>query len=55
MIDRALKKQTEIQTFLARNIDEVNPYRYIPIKDYLTTEDWRLLIKLKVILKPLYE
>ncbi|KAF6804546.1 transposase-like protein [Colletotrichum musicola] len=47
MIDRALKKQTEIQTFLARNVDEVNPHRCIPIEDHLTIEDWRLLIELK--------
>jgi hypothetical protein len=54
MIQRALRKQSDIQTFLARNLDEADPQRRIPVEDHLDMEDWRLLTELKEILEPLY-
>jgi hypothetical protein len=54
MIQRALRKQSDIQTFLARNLDEIDPQRRIPIEDHLDMEDWRLLTELKEVLEPLY-
>jgi hypothetical protein len=55
MIERALKKQGEIQAFLAKNKSELDPQRRVPEEDLLTYEDWRLLIELKEILEPLYQ
>ena len=54
MIQRALRKQSDIQTFLARNLDEIDPQKRIPVEDHLDMEDWRLLTELKEILEPLY-
>jgi hypothetical protein len=54
MIERALRKQANIQTFLARNLDEIDPQKRIPVEDHLEMEDWRLLTELKEVLEPLY-
>lgn len=54
MIQRALRKQGDIQTFLARNLNEIDPQKRIPIEDHLDIEDWRLLTELKEVLEPLY-
>jgi len=54
MIERALRKQSDIQTFLAKNLDEIDPHKRIPIEDHLDMEDWRLLTELKGVLEPLY-
>ncbi|CEJ95182.1 hypothetical protein VHEMI10679 [[Torrubiella] hemipterigena] len=54
MIDRALTKQTHLQTFLIENKLEDDPQSQIPEDDILSSEDWRLLVEIKEILEPLY-
>lgn len=54
MIDRALRKQGEVQAFLSRNREELDPQRRVPLEDHLEMEDWRLLIELKDVLEPIY-
>lgn len=55
MIERALKKQSQIQSFLSMNQLEADPQKRLPEEDILTCEDWRLLVELQDILQPLYK
>ncbi|KAF6781225.1 transposase-like protein, partial [Colletotrichum sojae] len=55
MIERALKKQSQIQSFLSINQLEADPQKRPPEEDILTFEDWRLLVELQDILQPLYK
>ncbi len=41
MIERALRKQQQIQTFLHANTSEINPNKRVPEDDTLTFEDWK--------------
>ncbi|RNJ52544.1 hypothetical protein D7B24_003342 [Verticillium nonalfalfae] len=54
MLDRALKKRSDIQSFLQKNLSEPDPHKRIPEDDVLTFEDWRLLVELREALEPLY-
>jgi hypothetical protein len=54
MIERALKKQGDIEIFLIRNSYEQDPGKRIPAEDVLTPEDWLLLVELRDILEPIY-
>ncbi|CRK29155.1 hypothetical protein BN1723_014246 [Verticillium longisporum] len=54
MLDRALKKRSDIQSFLQKNLSEPDPHKRIPEDDFLTFEDWRLLVELREALEPLY-
>ncbi|KAK5997555.1 Putative AC9 transposase-like protein [Cladobotryum mycophilum] len=54
MIERAIEKQQQIQGFLGQNQLETDRKKRIPDEDILTIEDWRLLIEIKDILKPLW-
>ncbi|KAK5994467.1 hypothetical protein PT974_04942 [Cladobotryum mycophilum] len=54
MIERAIEKQQQIQGFLGQNQLETDRQKRIPDEDILTIEDWRLLIEIKDILKPLW-
>ncbi|KAK5994684.1 Putative AC9 transposase-like protein [Cladobotryum mycophilum] len=51
----ALVKQQQLQTFLNQNQLRRNPSTQIPEDDILTIEDWRLLIEIREVLKPLWE
>jgi hypothetical protein len=54
MIDRAIKKKNHIQSFLVQlQLCEGEGYG-IPVEDFLTAEDWRLLAELKAVVEPLY-
>ena len=54
MIERALRKQGHLQTFLIENQMEEDASKRLPAEDVLHPEDWRLLVELKEILAPLY-
>lgn len=54
MIQRAVTKQGQIQTFLAKNQEDPDHNKRIAEEDVLTFEDWRLLVELQEILTPLY-
>jgi hypothetical protein len=54
MIERALRKQTDIKTFLFALQDEQDMARRIPADEMLSNEDWRVLDKAHEILQPVY-
>jgi hypothetical protein len=54
MIDRALKKQSEIDIFCDRWAAQTDENRRLPREDRLTPEDWRILTEMHAILKPFY-
>jgi hypothetical protein len=54
MIERALQKRDEIDTFIRRCQRERDPGKRVPTEDHLTTEDWLLLAETAAILKPFY-
>ncbi|EXK76664.1 hypothetical protein FOQG_18598 [Fusarium oxysporum f. sp. raphani 54005] len=54
MIERALRKQTDIRAFLFAIQEEENEARRIPADDILSSEDWRVLGEVNEILKPIY-
>ncbi|KAF6515840.1 hypothetical protein HZS61_004581 [Fusarium oxysporum f. sp. conglutinans] len=54
MIERALRKQTDIRAFLFAIQEEENEARRIPTDDILSSEDWRVLGEVNQILKPIY-
>lgn len=54
MIERALRKQTDIMAFLFSLQDEQDTGRRIPADDMLSNEDWRVLGEVHEILKPVY-
>ncbi|KAJ6439157.1 transposase-like protein [Purpureocillium lavendulum] len=49
MIERALRKQGHLQTFLIENQMEEDASKRLPAEDVLHPEDWRLLVELKEI------
>jgi hypothetical protein len=54
MIERALRKQTDIRAFLFAIQEEENEARRIPADDILSSENWRVLGEVNEILKPIY-
>lgn len=54
MIERALRKRTDIRVFLFALEGEQNEAKRIPADDMLSNEDWRVLSEVKEILKPIY-
>jgi hypothetical protein len=54
MIERALRKQTDIRAFLFAIQEEENEARRIPADDILSSEDWRVPGEVNEILKPIY-
>jgi hypothetical protein len=54
MIERALQKRDEIDTFIRRCQRERDTGKRVPAEDHLTTEDWLLLAETAAILKPFY-
>jgi hypothetical protein len=55
MIDRAMKKQSDIQIFVIQSGMEKERYKRIDVKDYLTPKNWRVLTEVLNHLKPFYE
>ncbi|KAK7583457.1 hypothetical protein V3481_012745 [Fusarium oxysporum f. sp. vasinfectum] len=54
MIERALRKQTDIRAFIFTTQEEEDAARRIPAEDILSSEDWRVLGEVNEILKPIY-
>lgn len=54
MIERALKKQTDIRAFIFALEGEQDEAKRIPAADILSNEDWRVLGEVNAILKPIY-
>ena len=54
MINRALKKKDDIETFI-RYLDQGDPDKRVPCEDHLSSEDWAILTETAHILKPLYD
>ncbi|KAM5527771.1 transposase-like protein [Fusarium oxysporum f. sp. phaseoli] len=54
MIERALRKQTDIRAFIFATQEEEDGARRIPAEDILSSEDWRVLGEVNEILKPIY-
>ncbi|KAF4332993.1 ribonuclease H [Fusarium beomiforme] len=54
MIERALRKQTDIRAFIFATQEEEDGARRIPADDILSSEDWRVLGEVNEILKPIY-
>uniref|UniRef100_A0A0C4BKZ8 AC transposase n=1 Tax=Fusarium oxysporum (strain Fo5176) TaxID=660025 RepID=A0A0C4BKZ8_FUSOF len=54
MIERALRKQTDIRAFIFATQEEEDGVRRIPVEDILSSEDWRVLGEANEILKPIY-
>ncbi|EAQ93808.1 hypothetical protein CHGG_02043 [Chaetomium globosum CBS 148.51] len=54
MIDRAIKKKNHIHSFLVQLQVSEGEGHGIPVEEFLTAEDWRLLTELKAIVEPLY-
>ncbi|KJZ68043.1 hypothetical protein HIM_12565 [Hirsutella minnesotensis 3608] len=54
MIERALRKQTDIRAFIFALEGEQDEAKRIPADDILSNEDWRVLGEVNEILKPLY-
>ncbi|KAF4491061.1 Pyruvate decarboxylase [Colletotrichum fructicola Nara gc5] len=54
MIERAVKKKTEIQAFLLANNDDDDARQHISEKDLLSSEDWKVLAEIGMILEPFY-
>jgi hypothetical protein len=54
MIERALRKQTDIRAFLFAIQEEENEARRIPADDIFSSEDWRVPSEVNEILKPIY-
>lgn len=55
MIDRAMKKQSDVQIFVIQSGMEKERYKRIDVEDHLTAEDWRVLTEVLNHLKPFYE
>ena len=55
MIDRAIKKQADIQVFVLQSTMEKEKYKRVDVEDHLTTEDWRVLTEVLSHLKPFYD
>jgi len=54
MIERALAKRDEIESFVMRCEREKEPYKRVPPEDHLSTEDWRILGEIAAILRAIY-
>jgi hypothetical protein len=54
MINRALKKRREIDSFITRLDDETEASKRIPLEDHLSNNDWLILVKTAALLKPFY-
>ncbi|RKK92477.1 hypothetical protein BFJ70_g17772, partial [Fusarium oxysporum] len=54
MIERALRKQTDIRAFIFATQEEEDGARRIPAEDILSSEVWRVLGEVNEILKPIY-
>ncbi|OAQ65601.1 transposase [Purpureocillium lilacinum] len=54
MIERALRKRTDIQAFIFALEGEQDAAKHIPAADVLSNEDWRVLGEVNAILKPIY-
>jgi hypothetical protein len=54
MIERALRKQTDIRAFIFATQEEEDGTRRFPAEDILSSEDWRVLGEINEILKPIY-
>jgi hypothetical protein len=54
MIERALRKQTDIRAYIFALEGEKDEEKRIPADDILSNEDWRLLGEVNEILTPLY-
>lgn len=54
MIERALRKQTDIRAFIFTLEGEQDEAKRIPADDILSNEDWRVLGEVNEILTPLY-
>ena len=52
MINRAMKKQADIQVFVLLSANEKEKYKRVDLEDHLTTEDWRVLTEVLTHLKP---
>jgi hypothetical protein len=54
MINRALIKRHEIDSFIARCDVEKEAYKRVPTEDHLSPDDWLILAETAAILKPFY-
>ena len=54
MIERALRKQTNIRAYIFAPEGEKGEEKRIPANDILSDEDWRVLGEVNEILTPLY-
>ncbi|OAQ60058.1 transposase-like protein [Purpureocillium lilacinum] len=54
MIERALRKRTDIRAFIFALEGEQDEAKRIPADDILSNEDWRVLGEVNAILKPIY-
>jgi uncharacterized protein with ATP-grasp and redox domains len=55
IIDKAIKKKKDIQTFVLRLSLEKERYKQVNTEDHLSTEDWRVLAEILSHLKPFHE
>jgi hypothetical protein len=55
MIDRAMKKQADVQVFVLQSTMEKEKYKRVDVEDHLTTEDWRVLTEVLSHLKPFHD
>ncbi|KAF6790002.1 transposase-like protein [Colletotrichum sojae] len=54
MIERAIKKKSEIQSFILSNNDDDVVKKHIPEADLLSSDDWQVLAEMGMILEPFY-
>lgn len=54
MIERAIRKRTDIRAFIFALEGEQDEAKRIPAADILSNEDWRVLGEVNAILKPIY-
>jgi hypothetical protein len=54
MIERAFKKQDDIDNFIRQLERDPDRSKHVPTQDHLSIDDWRLLGEIKEILEPIY-
>jgi hypothetical protein len=55
MINRAIKKRDELASFILKLEVESDASRRLPAADSLTTDDWKVLLEIREILRPIYQ
>ncbi|KAF5482814.1 putative AC transposase [Colletotrichum siamense] len=54
MIQRAIEKKMEIQSFILSSKDDADVKQHIPEADLLSPDDWKVLAEIGMILEPFY-